>query len=320
MEHRVIMDVRELIEATPRLLIEVDLRPVQGQRFQPTWFPDLGAALYETPTGSCLLVESAQSMANHLEMVCWDRATNDLAEPLRGLSYVRVERDGQYLTSSIEEPHRLNSPYILESKDKTFAKTLGGELRPFDSGPVDLHRVAALVLRYDACSLLHGLFLARKELAHGRIRVQRALSGFIEAQGVRMAPSGGVKHDPIDPQGDRNKGFGHVPFQRDEYTAESLTAFFNVDLSQIHGYGLGAAACDLLVGLARFKIQRFLHSGLRLRTACDLEPIHAPRVTRPRGFPLPERAALEGAMPGLIGACADRFAGERGVTCVVFKA
>jgi CRISPR-associated protein Csb1 len=301
------------------LLIEIDLRPVQGQRFQPTWFPDLGAALYETPTGTCLLVESAQSAANRLERVCWDRARNELIEPLHGLSYVRVERDGQYLTSSIEEPHRLNSSYILESKNKTFANTFRMQTRPFDNGPIDFHHLAALVLHYDACSLLHGLFLARKELANGRMRIPRALSGFIEARGVRMAPSGGVKHDHIDPQGDRSKGFGHVPFQRDEYTAESITAFFSVDLAQIHGYGLGAAACDLLVGLALFKILRFVHSGLRLRTACDLEA-SAPRVTRPHGYELPGLAELTAAMPALIGACADRFAGEDGVTRVVFKA
>jgi CRISPR-associated protein Csb1 len=314
------MNFRELIPTAPRLLIEVELRPLQGQRFQPTWFPDLGAAVFETPAGTCLLVESAQSMANRLEMVCWDPARNELVEPLRGLSYVRVEREGQYLTSSIEEAHRLNSPYILESKDRTFARTLREQTRQFENGPVDLHHLAALVLHYDACSLLHGLFLARKELAGGRMRIQRALSGFIEAQGVRVAPSGGVKHDHVDPQGDRNKGFGHVPFQRDEYTAECLTAYFNVDLAQIHGYGLGAAAEDLLVGLALFKIASFLHTGLRLRTACDLEPTGTPRVTRPRNWEPPALAELETAMPGLIRACADRFAGEGGVTRVTYKA
>jgi CRISPR-associated protein Csb1 len=314
------MMFRELIQTAPRLLIEVELRPLQGQRFQPTWFPDLGAGLFETPTGTALVVESAQSMANRLELVCWDRAECTLVEPLRGLSYVRVERDGAYLTSSIEESHRLNSAYILESKDRSFLRSLHEQTRAFESGPIDLRSLADVVLRYDACSLLHGLFLARKELARGRMRIPRALSGFIEAHGVRVAPSGGIKHDHIDPQGDRNKGFGHVPFQRDEYTAESITAFFNVDLSQIHAYGLGAAVDDLLVGLALFKIQRFLHGGLRLRTACDLEPCRAPRVTRPHGYELPGRDELTAAMPALIRACADRFAGEGGVTCVAYKA
>jgi CRISPR-associated protein Csb1 len=313
------MEFGELIRTAPRLLIEVDLHPVQGQRFQPTWFPDLGAAIYDTPTGTCLLVESTQSMANRLELVCWDAARNELIGPLRGLSYVRVRRDGVFLTSSIQESHRLNSAYILESKDRTFTNTLRAQTRHFESGPISLHTLAELVLRYDICALLHGLFLARKELARGRMSIPRALSAFIEAQGVRMAPSGGVKHDHIDPQGDRTKGFGHVPFQRDEYTAESITTFFSLDLAQIHGYGLGVAVDDLLVGLALFKIRRFLQAGLRLRTACDFEA-SAPRVTRPHGWALPELAELTDAMPGLIHACADRFAGEDGVTRVVFKA
>ena len=59
-----------------RLLVTVPLRPVQGDRFQPTGFPNLGAATYQTTDGPKLLVESAQSMANRFEMTCWDSSTN----------------------------------------------------------------------------------------------------------------------------------------------------------------------------------------------------------------------------------------------------
>ena len=63
----------------PRLLMSAELRPVQGSRFQPTGFPNLGPAVYATPDGSgqTVLVESAQSMANRLEAVCWDEAEDD---------------------------------------------------------------------------------------------------------------------------------------------------------------------------------------------------------------------------------------------------
>ncbi len=55
----------------PRLLLEAELKPVQGDRFQPTGFADLGAAVYERPDGKrMLLVESAQSIANRLEHTC----------------------------------------------------------------------------------------------------------------------------------------------------------------------------------------------------------------------------------------------------------
>ncbi|MEW6048069.1 MAG: type I-U CRISPR-associated RAMP protein Csb1/Cas7u, partial [Bacillota bacterium] len=127
----------------PRLLIEVDLRPAQGTRFQPTGFPDLGAATYRLHDGTeMLLVESAQSMANRLEAVCWDEAAGDLVEPLRGLPYVVVMQNGKVLTNSLLEAHRLNSPYILEGEDKTFFTQLQSELGAMEKGPVDVRLLA----------------------------------------------------------------------------------------------------------------------------------------------------------------------------------
>jgi CRISPR-associated protein Csb1 len=70
----------EPLRSAPRVLIEAALKPVIGTRIQPTGFPDLGPALYQdandVPT---LLLESAQSMANRLEAVCWDEAADDIA-------------------------------------------------------------------------------------------------------------------------------------------------------------------------------------------------------------------------------------------------
>ena len=37
------------LETQPRLLMEAQLKPIQGARFQPTGFPDLGAAAYQSP-------------------------------------------------------------------------------------------------------------------------------------------------------------------------------------------------------------------------------------------------------------------------------
>lgn len=72
------------LATAPRLLVEAKLKPLQGTRFQPTGFPNLGAATYDGPDGSrMLLVESAQSMANRLEAVCWDSVDDDWVRPLR---------------------------------------------------------------------------------------------------------------------------------------------------------------------------------------------------------------------------------------------
>jgi len=100
-------------------------------------------------------------------------------------------------------------------------------------------------------------------------------------------------------RGETSKGFGHVPFHRAEFTAEKITAYFNLDLTQIRGFGLGKKAELFLVALALFKIQKFLKEGLRLRTACDFEAIQI-TVKRPDSFNLPNLERLEKDMPNFI--------------------
>lgn len=305
-----------------RLLFEVELKPVQGSRFQPTGFPDLGAAVYDTVEGTRLLVESAQSMANRLESVCWEPSTNSLPEELQGLSYVRVEQKGAYLTSSLTEAHRLNSPYILESKNKSFFEELQQHTKELENGAISRPKLARLILRYDANALLHGVFLAKKELVGGRLRLERALSAFIEAEDVRVAASGGVKNDHVNPKGEAKEGFGNVPFQRDEYTARRIVAYFNLDLEEIRGFGVGEEAERMLILLALYKIRKLLDGRLRLRTACDLEVAGDAPITakRPAGFKLPALNDLRTALRSAVKACASQFAGKDGVTVVEFQA
>jgi CRISPR-associated protein Csb1 len=317
------LSLQPLAETT-RLLVEVDLRPIQGARFQPTGFPDLGAAVYETAAGTRLLVESPQSMANRLEATIWDDATRDLIAACRGLSYVRVNRaDGSYLTSTITESHRLNSPYILEGTDNTLHDALKSETGTLETGSIDRQQLARVIFKYDVNALIHGVFLAKDTLAGGRLRLERALSSFVEAEGVRVAAWGGVKKDEVDPTGTQiglgsNKGFGHVPFQRDEYTADRITAFFSLDLAQIRGYGLDAAQTDLLIALALYKMAAFIEGDKRFRTACDFDTV-AVRVTRPNGFVLPTRAAIAAELPALIARTASAFAGQNGITTVRYE-
>jgi CRISPR-associated protein Csb1 len=305
-----------------RILIEADLKPMQGTRFQPTGFPDLGHATYRTADGTeMLLVESAQSVANRMETACWDADESELAAPLRGLPYIRVVTpDGEVLTNSLLEAHRINSPYILEGTDTTILHILSKELGGDEEAAIDAKKLARTLARYDVNALLHGVFLAKKDLAGGRYRVPRALSGFIEARGVGVAASGGVKNDRVNPSGDTGKGFGNVPFHRDEYTAGAITAFFNIDLAQIRGYRLPDPMGALLSTLALWKILAFLDTGLRLRTACDLEVAGPIRVTRPQGFQIPKRGELEAELGTLIKAAANAgvFANPA-VTDVKFK-
>lgn len=126
----------DALKNQPRLLIEAHLQPLQGARFQPTGFPDLGAAEFDGPDGRrMLLVESTQSVANRLEEVCWDMATDNWVEPLCGLPYIKVlDRNGEPLTNSLLEAHRINSEYIARANDfAPIAADLGFQKdRPFD--------------------------------------------------------------------------------------------------------------------------------------------------------------------------------------------
>jgi CRISPR-associated protein Csb1 len=295
----------------PRLLIEAKLRPLQGHRFQPTGFADLGPARYTLPDGTeMLLVESAQSVANRMELACWNQAKDDLIDELKGLPYIRVNKSGnqEALTNSVLEAHRINSPYILEGQDKNVFDKLKQDAAGLESGPVNTRSLAKLILTYDPNALIHGVFLAKKELAGGRLRLPRLLSGFIEASCARPAESGGVKNDRVDPSGDTKQGFGNVPFHRTEFTAGEIKAYFNLDLALLRGYGMPDAATRLLIALSLFKIQRFLSTGLRLRTACDLEIDERLTVTRPDGFSIPAEGELLQECTRLIGECKEHFA------------
>lgn len=284
------------LDSASRLLFSIDLQPVQGDRFQPTGFPSLGAATYQTKDGLKLLVESAQSMANRLEATAWDAVNETPVAALAGISHVTVKREDKFLTDTMLEAHRLNSPYVENTKEG-FHHKFKEEIGAAKNQPIDRLRFLKALLKYDVGSLLHGVFL---ESIDGRLRVARAVSCFIEAHGVKIAASGGVKNDHVQPAKDEavghtaSKGFGNVPFARDEFTAERIVLHVNFDLAQVRGYGLGTDAERLLVLLGLYRLRKLIDGDLRLRTACDLEPVtRDPVATRPDGFVLPGIAELE---------------------------
>lgn len=308
------------LPAAPRYLIAATLKPLQGQRFQPTGFPDIGAAVYRGPDDrEYLAVESHQSVANRLEAVCWDEVAQDLVATLRGLPYVRVnDAEGNFLTASVLEAHRLNSVYIEKS---SFFDELKKAIEFDEKRPYSREKLVRALARFDPGCLLHGVFL---ESIAGVLRVPRALSGFIEAENVTRAQSGGVKNDRVqatkDEEGGKTakEGFGNVPFQRTDFVAEKITAYFNIDIDQLRGYRLGEHMERLLFALAVYKVRRFLLNGLRLRTFCDLEPLGEPEV---RGAAsLPTLVDAERALPALLdkAATAGSFA-QPAITVATFS-
>ncbi|GLY28097.1 type I-U CRISPR-associated RAMP protein Csb1/Cas7u [Kineosporia sp. NBRC 101731] len=286
-----------------RHVFDVALRPVLGSTFQPTGFPDLGAATFDRPirigaelkTQQCLIVESVQSMANRLEGTGWDDAAQAPVELLNGLPYIEIRRapatdESDYLTSSRTEAHRIFSAYVRDSDwdgrsgDAVLLEKIGVKAET----PLDYRAVAAAVLAIDPFSLLHGVFFAGS--SKGKVsrranwptqpRITRAIGAVIEAHDVAEVASGGRKSDLVrhslsdetaSSLGGANEGYGSIPFHRVEYTAASIVASFVVDVELLRSYGLPAEATHLLETLALWEIRTLVDGGLRLRTACDLE-------------------------------------------------
>ncbi len=264
---------------TMRSVLVAELRPVVGQRFQPTGFPDLGAAEFDAGQDRALLVESAQSMANRLEATTWDDARADQVPQLAGVPYVKVvDGTGEFLSSSRLEAHRLASAYVMEGKlDGVKGEVWLAERLGLRKGrPLDHRAVARTCFALDPLSLVHGVFFARKAWPW-QPKIARAVTSFIEAYDVRPVVSGGVKRDVVHNEVEQGRGtaegYGTVPHHRVEYTAGRIVAYFCIDRAQLRSYGLSEAGTGLLEALADFEVGTLLDGGLRLRTACDLQVV-----------------------------------------------
>lgn len=302
-----------------RHVYDARLRPILGSTFQPTGFPDLGAAVFDRfdatgeETQPALIVESVQSIANRLENAAWDSATDNPVATVTGMPYVRVVRDGtgEFLTSSRLEAHRLASPFVREATldGHQMLKVIQERLGLKKDTPLDHRRIVRAVAEMDPFCLVHGVFFSHKDW-YGQPRFTRAVSGIIEAHDVRRAVSGGRKADRVRHQLDKEvagggtpEGYGSVPFHRTEWTAREIVASFVVDVELIRSYRLPQPATDLIETLALWEIRSLLDGGMRLRTACDLELVG--EVTTRRGDPLPSVEELDTRVRELIGESTD---------------
>jgi CRISPR-associated protein Csb1 len=269
------------LDSASRLLLEATLTvaPGSGGRFQPTGFPDLGPALYKgvrvVPNGDArnpvrtelvdmLLIESVQSMANRLEEVCLHG--EDYNDDCQGIPYVRVldgHRNDSFLTSSVREPHRLASPYVLGAKrdDAVYRDEMRTALAANKQRPVHIWKIVPEIFERDPGCVLHGVFL---EEIDGRIRLPRLVSAYIEASAPNQANSGGVYRGEVTAK-------DNIPYPGQEFTSFTITGSFIVHLSTLKGYGLDEARRRFLQAWALYKIDRFLHQHLRLRTACEFD-------------------------------------------------
>ena len=289
-----------------RLTLQASLKPASGlDRFQPAGFPEIGHVIYDAPrsgngTRKVCIVDSAASMANHLESVCLASGhTLDLADELAGMPYVECRTDDGWpnvtddgkgpkrlVVTTLSEAHRLAADYFLGGKivgnggrsDREFVDVLREEFGIADLGkkshplPEQWWTVFETIFRYDPNSLVHGVLFP----AMG-IKLPRMLTAHLEAFDASRVRSSGVKFDKLG-----KTSSGQSIFPVDEETAREIVATFVIDLALLRSFGrrdhgLNEEQKEFLLALALWKIERLLRGPFRYRSGCDLE-LHELRI------------------------------------------
>jgi CRISPR-associated protein Csb1 len=292
-----LLDPKKLLESKAhRLTLHAILAPTGGKdRIQPAGFPELGHVIYPSPQPdgtirNVCIVDSAASMANHLETVCHEgRFGMDLHPDLAGLPYVQCVTDDaggertRLVVTTLSEGHRLASSLFTDAKSTVEApqrikgKNLGAvllndEFKLEDLGkrshplPGDWWNVFRAIFKYDPNSLVHGILFP----AMG-IKIPRALTAQLDAINAARVASSGVKFDKL-----LMTTSGQPIFAKDEETATEIRATFVLDLALVRSFGrekdgLNADQKTFLVAFALWKITQLLRHPFSYRSGCDLE-------------------------------------------------
>lgn len=291
----------DVLRGESPLILTAMLEPIVGDRFQPAGFPEIGHVIYKAPrkdgtSESVCIVDSAASMANHLETVCQRGAHDlDLVEELDGMPYIRCvtgdltddklpSHKREVVVTSLTEGHRIASSYFLDgerlnSDAKTDTKfeadlvTKFGIVLPGSSKahppPDKWWSVFKTIFEVDPNSLVHGVLFPQWQ-----IKIPRALTAHLEAFGASRVDRSGVKFDRLG-----KTTSGQPIFAVDDATAESIRATFVLDVSLIRSFGrtrgtetlgLSEKQQEFLVALALWKVQKLFESPFRFRSGCHL--------------------------------------------------
>jgi CRISPR-associated protein Csb1 len=286
------------IDGPQMLVISAEFSPVGAlARFQPAGFPEIGPVIYDRPikdgdankTEKTCIVDSAASMANHLETVCLASEFDSGLHPdLEGVPYVVCETDGsaegkprRSAFTSLREGHRLASDYFLDglfeiagSPSVRFRERLRKEFdlveitanKKYFMFPETWWSIFETIFRYDPNSLVHGVLFAKEQ-----IKISRVLSASLEAYGAARVGRSGVKFDRIG-----KTTSGQPIFAVEEETAREIVGTFIIDLAMIRSYGRGESGLShiqkkLLLELALWKIRRLTQNPFRFRSGCYLQ-------------------------------------------------
>ena len=343
------------------MVIKAQLEPVGDQdRFQPAGFPEVGHVIYDAPRQNGLkekvcIVDSAASMANHLEAVCLAGPNDiELHTDLQGLPYIVCVTDRNFsvqngqieldqndphdkpVNSTFTEGHRIASDYFLDGlfgtpnwnsnewTGEVFRDRLRREFgitevkrdKTYFIHPEDWWNIYRTIFKYDPNSLVHGVMFAKEQ-----IKIQRFLTATHEAFGASRVGRSGVKFDRLG-----KTVSGQPIFAVDEETAEEIRATFILDLAFLRsmgrdGKGLNDAQKKLLLGLALWKIKQLTGKPFRFRTNCFLKRSGDLEITLEGGAgdqtELSENALFDFDVKSLIRECSF---GDNPVTRVYYPA
>ena len=229
---------RDVLKGKSPCVRTATLEPVADlDRFQPAGFPEVGHVIYRAPrengtVENVCIVDSAASMANHLESVCMRGPHDfDLVDDLEGMPYLRcitgsigedrrLGDDRELVVTSLTEGHRIASTYFLGGRNKQSGKwdgkggqrvieerpsavSFGDELvREFGVVLADSKRahppaekwweVFKTIFKYDPNALVHGVLFPQWQ-----IKIPRVLTAHLEAFGAGRVDRSGVKFDRL---------------------------------------------------------------------------------------------------------------------------
>jgi CRISPR-associated protein Csb1 len=271
------------------LVLVATLAPVGGlDRFQPAGFPEIGHVIYKAPRlqdgrlweEDVCIVDSAASMANHLESVCMRGAHDyELVDELAGMPYVRcvtgepengklLPEKREVVVTSLTEGHRIASTYFLDGQYIDSMGQLATEQKPVKgkksgNGTIPKQFKEILVDQF-------GVVLAESKqkahppaekwwnvfktifrfdpnsLVHGvlfpqwQIKIPRVLTAHMEAFGARRVDRSGVKFDRLG-----KTTSGQPIFAVDDAVAHEIRATFIIDTALVRSFGRTNGGTDL---------------------------------------------------------------------------
>ena len=266
----------DVLERKEPLVLFAIFEPVAGlDRFQPAGFPEVGHVMYKAPRKngaieSVCIVDSAASMANHLEALCMRGAHDSaLVDELEGMPYLRCVtgdlEDGklpaqkrEVVVTSLTEGHRIASTYFfgnrpkksmkwdgrgaqrLTDEDSPAQKSFGDELAEPENFGIALDGSKKAHPPGDKWwNVFNTIFrYDPNALVHGvlfpqwQIKIPRVLTAHLEAFGASRVDRSGVKFDRLG-----KTTSGQPIFAIDDATAREIRATFILDTALVRSFG-----------------------------------------------------------------------------------